>query len=382
MKKLKITNMLTQGCMQFTSKPNPLRVKTVKSAIALIIFFASSGFLFADEVTEKKARIVIYNFQMLKHQPEEIKRGVKQKDYSYYSIILPETISKKLHDSDRFLINRGKRYLLNNLADSINTIRENYSDELNAAAKQSSSDYVITGQYEVKNEILYVRIFIYNALLNDLQEVTASEAETGIYLKDTPDSLSEGIEERIKDIIVEKIDKDSKSPIPALNNYASIGFDAGYIFLPGNWGDRYDNTQYYSPYISFNIASFLDLVFKFDHFTSNSADSIIASNDYSLSVLGGSVLLGLKYQIFSNLGIYLTAGGGMSRSELTVDTGEPFTESPSPKINTDPAAEAGLGFKINISSFYVRTGIVYKRIFFDDDPMDLHIVYGGAGIHF
>ena len=180
MKKLKITNKLTQGCPHFTSKPDTLRIKTIKSAIALMILFASSGFLFADEVTEKKARIVIYNFQMLKHPPEEIKRGVKQKDYSYYSIILPETISKKLHDSDRFLINRGKRYLLNNLADSINTIRENYSDELNAAAKQSSSDYVITGQYEVKNEILYVRIFIYNALLNDLQEVTASETETGI----------------------------------------------------------------------------------------------------------------------------------------------------------------------------------------------------------
>ncbi len=382
MKNLKLINKLKQNYRQLSSKAYALPPKTVTSVIAIMIFFLSSGLLFAEEQIEKKPRIVIFNFQMVKPSLEESEEIKRRKNHSYYSIILPETISKKLQESDRFLINRDKKYLLNNEPDSIDTIRQNYSEELTAAAKQTSSDYVITGQFEVKNNILYVRIFIFNSLLNDLQEVTASEEETGIYLKDTPDSLSEGIEERIKDIIVEQIDKDKKTPLPSLSEYASIGFDAGYLFLSGEWADLYDNTQYYSPYISLNITSFLDMVFKFDHFSSNSDDSIISGYDSSLSVLGGSVLLNLKYQIFSNMGIYLNAGGGIARSEISINTGDPFTVSPSIKKDSYPSAEAGLGFKINLSSFYMRAGVSYKRIFFDKDPMDLRIIYGGAGIHF
>lgn len=382
MKKLKITTRLTTVLRHSSTYALTLLRKKTATTSILLLLISANGLLLATEKTERKSRIVIYNFQMLKPEPEETARIKKQKDYSFYSIILPDTISKKLGESERFMINRDKKFFLNDKPDAINIIKENYSDELSSAARQSSADYVITGQYEIKENTLNVRIFIYNSLQNDLQEITASEDETGIYLKNTPDSLSEGIEERIKDIIVDRIDRDSKSPLPALNNYASIGFDAGYLALSGKWADLYDNTQYYSPYISFNISSFFDLVIKFDHFSADSDNSIYTINDYSLSVLGGSLLLGLKYQVFNNLGIYLTAGGGATRSESYVDTGPPFTESPSVEKETDLSVEAGFGLKINISSFYIRSGLIYKRIFCDEDPMDLRIVYGGAGIHF
>lgn len=381
MKKNETTHKFMRGNRKSAWIAYTAQSKQLKLATALVIFFTSTGLLFAADEAERKPKIVIYNFQMLKPEPEEAERRKKQKDYGYYSIILPETISKKLGESERFLINRGKKYLLNNEPDPIDIIRENYSKELTSAAKPTSSDYVITGQFEVKNDILNVRIFIYNVMLNELQEVTASGKETGIYLKDTPDSLSDDIEERIKDIIVEQIDKDTKSQLPALSHYMSAGFDAGYIYMSGKYKGIFSNTQYYSPYISFNIARYFDLILKFDHFTTDSYDEFIYS-DYYLSVMSGSALLGLKYQVFSNMGIYLTAGGGVSRSELTVDTGEPFTVSTSIKKETDPVAEAGFGLKVNISSFYLRTGVLYKRIFTDEDPMDLRIIYGGAGIHF
>jgi len=382
MNKLKITTRLTTLFRQCSTYALALLRKKAATTSIILLLVSANSLLFAAEETERKSRIVIFNFQMIKPEQEETARIKKPKDYSFYSIILPDTISKKLGESERFLINRDKKYLLNDKPDTIDIIKDNYSGELSRAAKQSSSDYVITGQYEIKENTLNVRIFIYNSLHKDLQEVTASEEETGIYLKNIPDSLSEGIEERIKDIIVDRIDSDSNSPLPALNNYASIGFDAGYLALSGKWADMYDNTQYYSPYISFNISSYFDLVIKFDHFSADSDNSIYTLNDYSLSVLGGSLLLGLKYQVFNNLGIYFTAGGGATRSELYVDTGEPFTESLSVEKETDLSVEAGFGLKINISSFYIRTGLVYKRIFCDEDPMDLRIVYGGAGIHF
>jgi len=381
MKKLKLITKQTHNYRQSSLKTYALPKKTVISVIAIMIFFSFSGLLFSEEQKERKPRIVIFNFQMVKPSMDESKKNKKLKNHSYYSIILPETISKKLQESDRFLINRDKKYLLNNEPDSIDTIRQNYSEELTAAANRTSSDYVITGQFEVKNNILYVRILIFNSLLNELQEATTSEAETGIYLKDTPDALSESIEDRIKDIIVERIEKDTKPPIPDFTNFASIGFDAGYLYLSGGWSNLFDNTQYYSPYIAFSAASFLDLILKFDHFTANSKDSLYA-NDFSISVLGGNALLGLKYQVFSNLGIYLHAGGGMTRIEFSEDIGPPFTKSSTAKKTTDPAAEVGIGIKINISSLYIRSGALFKRVFSEDEKMDLRIIYGGAGIHF
>lgn len=387
MKKGNLEQKLTQNSCRFARKVYPPRLKTLKYVITLIVFFASTGLLFAADSAdnlERKPKIVIYNFQRIKQAPAEAgksPKGKKQKDFSFYSIILPETISKKLQESDRFSISRSKKYLLTDEPESIDIIKDSHSEELISAAKQTSSDYIITGQFEVKDNILNVRIFIYNAILNELQEAATSEAETGIYLKDTPDSLSESIEERIKDIIVEQIEKDTKPPLPNLANFASIGFDAGYLYLSGGWSNLFDNTQYYSPYIALSAASFLDLIFKFDHFVADSKDSIY-SNDFSISVLGGSALLGLKYQVFSNLGIYLHAGGGMTRIEFSEDAEPPFTKSSPVKKTTDPAAEVGLGIKINISSLYLRSGAIFKRVFCEGEELDLRIIYGGAGIHF
>lgn len=389
MKKLKIITCPAPN--SFTLSRKAFCTPSFKMIAAiLILLFTSTSPLSAAVETERKNRLIIYNFQTLKPAPEEIKKGKKPGEYEYYSIILPETISKKLQESERFIINRGSGFLLDNKADSIDTIRANYIGELSYVAKETASDYVIAGQFEVKKSILNVRIFIYNARLNDLQEVTASEAETGLYLKDTIDSLSEDIEEKIKDIIVEQQDKGKKKkeeykyPFYILAKpleYTSIGLDAGYIYMSGKWQDTYNNSEYYSPYIAFDILSFLDITFKFDYFNTDS-DHKTVLNYSSMNVMGGSALLGLKYQIFSNLGIYLTAGGGVARSEISIKPGGPFEASLSKRKFTDPAAEAGLGIKLNISSIYVRSGVTFKRIHFKDDPMDLRIIYGGAGIHF
>lgn len=387
MKKFKKTEDPVSGHIRLLHKT--LFAQALKMTAAILILL-STGPLSAAEVTGRKNRLIIYNFQTLKPTPEESKKGKKTVEYGYYSIILPETISKKLQESERFIINRGQGHLLGNKADSLDTIRANYTGELSSIAKQTASDYVIAGQYEVKEGILNVRIFIYNARSNELDEANASEAETGLYLKDTIDSLSEDIERKIKDIIVEKEEKVEKKreekryPFYILAKpleYTSIGLDAGYIYMSGKWKDTYNNNEYYSPYIAFDILSFLDITFKFDYFNTNSEHKTVL-NYSSMNIMGGSALLGLKYQVFSNIGIYLTAGGGVARSEISINPGGPFEASLSKRKFTDPAAEAGLGIKINISSIYVRSGVTFKRIYFKDDPMDLRMVYGGAGIHF
>lgn len=360
------------------------KYKTIIAFFFIIVFTAPVNALHADEVSDKKINITIYNFKMLKTPEEEGKKVKTQEDYAYYSVILPETVSKKLQESDKFIISRDKKAILGNSPDPVEVIKENYEGELSSEAKNTGSDYLIAGQYEVKDGILYVRILIYNALIKDLQEVSTSGNETGLYLKNTTDTLSESIDEKLKHIIVAEIEKSGKSPFLPLAKplqYTSIGFDSGYVYITGKWQDIYNNAVYYSPYISFDITGFLDLTLKFDYFNTDSENKDTATSS-ALSLTGGSLLLSLKYQALSNLGLYLYGGAGYSHSEITVDPSGPFTASLAEEKSNDPSAEIGFGLKINLYPIFLRTGIEYKKIFFKDEPMNLGIIYAGAGIHF
>lgn len=348
-----------------------------------IIIFLANGILSADESVEKKNKILIYNFHMIKTPDEKITKGQKRKNYGYYSFIIPETTSKKLIESERFIIKRINNEIPGYEVFTKDSFKPDYINELSSIAKDTSSDYIITGEYDINDNILNVRLFIYESATKNLMEGSASGEEAGIYLLDTTDTLSGSIEDNISDIIVEQIEEKIKSPfltIAAPLRYTSFGFDAGYIYFSDIWKDVYKDAVYYSPYIEFDLASFLDLSFKFDYFKTDSKDSDISYS--TMSVMGGSALLGLNLQFFSNFGIYLSAGGGMVRSEITLNMPKPFSDSPTSEKSTDPAAEIALGFKLNLSSVYIRTGALFKRIYYEDETMDLKVLYGGVGIHF
>ncbi len=377
------TRILYKGTSSDEERPL-FGLRTVTAFFLFIIFTTPISFLHAAEDSNKKINITIYNFQMVKTAVEEGKNVKKNEDYGYYSIILPETVSKKLQESDKFVLSRNKKALLSNSPDPLEVIKENYISELSSEAKNTGSDYLIAGQYEVKNKILYVRILIYNSLLKELQEVSTSGDETGLYLKDTTDTLSDSIDEKLKYIIVAEIEKNGKSPFLPLARplqYTSIGFDSGYVYITGKWKDIYNNAVYYSPYMSFDITSFLDLTLKIDYFNTDTENKDTATSS-TMSLTGGSLLLGLKYQAFSNLGLYLYGGAGYAHSEITVNPSGPFTASLAEEKSNDPSTEIGLGLKINLSSVFIRSGIAYKKIYFKDEPMNLGIIYAGAVIHF
>jgi hypothetical protein len=109
MKKFRITK---KSCQRFSKEIHPSSIAVFKISIVLIVFFISSGLLLAEERPERKASIVIYNFRMLKPSAEKTAKYKKPKDYSYYSIILPETIYKRLSESDRFSTTEVKNSFL------------------------------------------------------------------------------------------------------------------------------------------------------------------------------------------------------------------------------------------------------------------------------
>ncbi|HOP63561.1 MAG TPA: hypothetical protein PK358_03570 [Spirochaetota bacterium] len=353
--------------------------------ITLTILFLATGILSAEETPViKKSRIAIYNFGMVKPVQEEPAGKTKVKDYSYYSFILPETISKQLQESEKITVTRNKSELTGAGKD-INIInRPEYISILSATARETSSDFIVTGRYEIKEQNLNVKIYIYNAATNELQEATATGEETGLYLRNTTDTLSMDIEDKIKAIVVREIEEKVYYPffyIAKPFTLMSIGLNSGYIWLSGDWKDAYNNAVYYSPYITFDITEFLDITLKVDYFYTDSDGKDVETYS-TLSAVGGSALIGLKYQVFRHFGIYFSAGGGMVRSRIDLAPEGPFEATLGKEETNDPAAEAELGFKINLSAFYIKTGALYKRIFYDKEAMNLGIIYGGAGIHF
>ncbi len=357
-----------------------MNTKIVKYSIFIIVFLLS-GFLHAAENSSPKSRITIYNFQMLDIPQKKSVSVKKKKTYQYYSFILPETISKKLKESDRFILDRTTKIFSDKEILDSGKAPSDYIAEFSSVAEKTGSDYIVTGQYEVIDKQLHVKVFIFNAAIQKFQEITAQKDETGLYLRETPDLLAEDIEQKITDIIVKQSEKKIIPPDTTPLSYVSIGLDSGYLFLSGEWKDVYNNTVYYSPYISFDLTSFLNITLKFDYFTtdSNNMDVITYS---SINVMGGSALLGLKYQFSPNFGIYCNAGGGASRTETYFSTEPPFTTKTDEQESTDTSLELGLGIKINFSSIYLRSGILYKRIYLPHEWMDMGIIYGGAGIDF
>jgi len=319
--------------------------------------------------------------QVVKHK--------KPKDYRYYSLIIPETISKKIKESGKYKITRNNRPFLKGETTTLDNIKTNYSSEFESISKTAEADFIITGLYQILDENLSVKAYIYDAAKKELLEVTTENRETGIYLKETTDNLSKEIEAKlytpapVKTEIVEK-DNSEKSPFLPLATplqYTTLGIDVGYLTPHGKWKDIYNNTIYYSPYLTFDIAEYLEFSLKYDYFQTDNEDMAM-TDYYKLRVMGGNASLGARIPIFSNFLICFSAGGGVSRSEIIVNPGDPFVAGLADKKSTDPSVEAEISLKLRLSSIQFKTGALYKRIFFEKESMDYSVFFAGAGIHF
>jgi hypothetical protein len=61
---------------------------------------------------------------------------------------------------------------------------------------------------------------------------------------------------------------------------------------------------------------------------------------------------------------------------------KPFINSLAEEDYNDPNIDFSSYFVYNLSSFTFRAGVLYKRIFLEEESMDTGIIFAGAGIHF
>jgi hypothetical protein len=341
--------------------------------------------LYSEESnSSSKSRLLIYNFTTTDNYEDVKKKDRKDKNYQYYTVVIPETIAKSFKKNGDYEIQRetGPFSIEADFAD--NKEKKKYIQKLRDLGKQSKSDYIITGTYNVTNKKLKIRLTVFDVKGREIRIIDNESDELGARLLAATDILSQQLNENITGMEKLNQERSNRSPFTALYSPLSIitiGVDSGYLYMMGDWSSVYNDAFYISPFIDFDITEDFSLSMKAASIQSDSDDKETSS--YSqIRMLSSTISLSYMFRFTDNAGFAVSAGGGITKSTITMSPGKPFEDSLAEKDSIDPNIDLSSYFVYNLSSFNLRAGVLYKRIFFKDEPMDSGVIFAGAGIHF
>ncbi len=350
-------------------------------SVFLTIIFFSINLYSRDINSPEKSRLLIHNFSTSDNY-ENVKKS--EKNYQYYTIVMPEAISKTLGKSGNYQIRREKDALSIQTDFNNNDEKTKYTKKIKDIGLNSKSDYLITGNFTVDDKKLIIRIIIFDVQGREIEVIDHESNELGVQLQETIDDISQLVLEKIEKLNKRNLEKSKTSPFTALYAPFSImtmGVDSGYLFFLGNWRSLYNNTVYISPFIDFDLSKSFKLSLKFTSIQSDTEKK--DANTYSqMRILSSSMSLCYLLRFTENFGIAFSAGGGATKTYITIEPDKPFSDPMSEKKSIDPNIDISSYFAYNSTSFTLRTGINYKRIFYKNNPMDSTAIFAGAGIHF
>ena len=349
--------------------------------IFMAVMLFSINLYSKDAVNTKKNKLLIYNF-ITTDDYENVKK--KENNYKYYSIVIPQTILKSLNSSGKYEVisETGPFSIETDFLDKKEKAK--YIKKLIELGIQNKSDYIITGNFNVVDKKLTVRAVVFDVRGEKIEIVDYASDELGVKLQVTTDQITQRISDTIAnlDLIYRESGAGSRfKPLQTPLSILTLGVDSGYIFMLGDWRSLYKDAVYISPFLDFDITDYLSLSLKFTSIESNSKDTEI-STDSRLKILSTSLSLCYLYRFNSSFGLGFSAGGGGSKTKITINPAPPFTSSLSEKDSYDANIDLSSYFVYNVSTFKIKTGFIYKRIFYKDVPMDNGIIFAGVGIHF
>lgn len=357
-------------------------MKSIKIIYILSALMLFSLNLYPQDINEtKRLKLLIYNF-ITTDNYDNVKK--KENNYNYYSIVIPQTILKSLTNTENYEITRKAGPLTIETVFSDKDKKEEYYKKMVDLGHQNKSEYIITGNFNVIDNKLNLHVVIFDVRGEKIEIIDHISDELGVKLRRTTDLLSQKISEKIAnlDLLFKEYEASSGfKPLQTPLSIITLGTDSGYIFMSGQWSSLYNNCFYIAPFIDFDLTDSFSLSLKFNSIESSSKDTETITNS-RLKILSSSLSLSYLYRFNSCFGIGLSAGGGGAKTTITMMPGSPFTNSLSEKDSYDPTLDISSYFVYNISTFTFKTGILYKRIFYKDEPLNSGIIFAGIGIHF
>lgn len=359
-------------------------MKSRQSKILLIILMLFLPIIAVSEEIEKD-KILIHNFSYVRSADETSDTSAESiKKFQYYSFIIPQTISKNLSIENNYNVERKYDTIALNSIFPNEKERIAHIKELIIIANDNSADYLIAGDCSISEGILTINVSLFNARGHDITTFQHTSSELGVVFKDTTDYIASEIIKNIE--IMAELDRERFRPSPFLPVFSllqgfSIGVESGYIFIHKPWKEYYNDTFFVSPYIMYNFNKWLALSAKYDYIQNDSKGKDFPDY-YQIDFNGISLMAHLKYNFFKNASIGLSAGGGISKSEIIQTPSAPLINPGSKTSSKDFYTDGNLYISYRLSAIEIKTGVSYKRIFYKDKHMGMSGIYAGVGFIF
>ncbi len=352
-------------------------IQRITYTLALILILTTA--VFAEN---PKATVTVYDFSYSPREQNEerpARRYENDRNYQYYTYIVPTTLAHKLEITGKYQVNRTNSVLK---IDSPEGSPE-YWEALKAL--QPNSNYAISGSCRVAGTKIVINLKLISIPGRKIENVRRESDETGAELKDIIDEIASDSESKVDSFHREYIRKYAKTGIKGF--YGAIrGFNfgarvGGFWFI-GSWAGKFDNREYINPYIGYDITRWFGVSLEADYLNSSRVNYYnMYKKNMTIWGTSANVTLQVPFVSFFSAGVNLGMGPSFSRIVHYENIYNPFLGKHRHASSTDFYCTLGLFAKFTVHPIEFQFGGSYKALFFMNSQLQMLTVYGGIGYH-
>jgi hypothetical protein len=362
--------------------------------ISTVIIVALSVSALAGAGREKA---LIYNLSIKKEKSVFVDKKKKQDEerFDYYSIIIPHTIAKHLNASGKI-----EAQQINGELPLEDIGSDEFYARMEAIGREHSAGYLIGGKGTIRGRKLTLELALINIRGKDFTAITRETFETGAEMRTIIADLCADIEQKLAATIQETRPAEKENlpvreetgpaepdPVsPFLKMYRALGglafgVKTGHFFIKGAFANLYEDAEYISPYISFDILRWLGVAAEADYLAVDNGDIIVRKNS-AMALWGSSLNLYGTYPLFKHFSVRLSAGFGVSVARLYLTSSDnPFSGITTQKKSVDPYLNVSASSVIHFMPVEIHFGGAYKSAFFKGNALSLLAIFFGIGYH-
>lgn len=155
-----------------------------------------------------------------------------------------------------------------------------------------------------------------------------------------------------------------REPEKKKEQFMMLGFRLGEVFIMGDWGDIYDNTEYFNPYFMHTLNDTFGLSINLEYL---STDVQSESTPYysSLVMFAGTADMNFFLKFNEKFGLHFLLGVGLARTVLTIPGDSAGGErNDYVSASHDPYANTSLALTWDFDGIQVNAGLSSKTIYY------------------
>lgn len=347
----------------------------------------------AASAQARKEKVLIYNISIAYEKSIFVEERRKPSDdqFGHFSYIIPHTITQDLNTAGRIQAVKldGEMPLKDIGSDA-------FYDDMKMIGDRYGAQYIIGGRATVRGRKLSLELALVNIGTRDFIGIFKDSFETGAELRTTISDISKTIEQKLGVYRKEAREggkgrggRGKQQPIgpsPFLKAYRalsglSFGVKTGRFFIKGPFSKVYEDSTYYTPYLSYGILAWFGLTAEADYLAAENG-TINVFQPSSLQMWGITLNADFSYLFFEHFGVRFSAGFGASTGKITMSTSDnPLIGLRPEKKSTDPYLNMAASFNLQFKPVEIHVGGGYKSAFFRGKSLSLITIFFGIGFH-